>query len=410
MTQVNATPRALAGVRVVDFSRVVAGPICTMILADLGAEVIKIEDPNGGDDTRSYPPHNAAGESASFLGLNRNKRGIVLDLTKPEAREIARGLIAKADILMENFSSGVMRKYGLHWDEARKLNERLIYCAVSAYGRSGPHADRAGFDPITQAESGFMSLNGHPEMPAVRTAVPMIDVTSGMSAAHAILAALYARERLGKGQYVEVALFDDAMQMTMMYGMQYLVAGKVPERFGNAPSLVQPNGPYQAKDGPFFLVAVNDRLYRKLCLDVLNRPDLLEDPRFASNTIRGANRVELDAVLNAAFATAPRATWIARMRAAGVPAGEIRTVAEAFASQEAKDRGIVISAPHTTAGAVPQVRSPLNLSLTPVRAPAGPPVLGEHTAEVLGAELGYDAARIAALQSAGVFGKVKVAG
>jgi crotonobetainyl-CoA:carnitine CoA-transferase CaiB-like acyl-CoA transferase len=410
MSEANAAPRALAGVRVVDFSRVVAGPICTMILADLGAEVIKIEDPNGGDDTRSYPPKNAAGESAAFLGLNRNKRGIVLDLTKPEARTIARALIAKADILMENFSSGVMRKYDLHWDAVRQLNNRLIYCAVSAYGRSGPHADRAGFDPITQAESGFMSLNGHPEMPAVRTGVPMIDVTSGMSAAHAVLGALYARERLGKGQYVEVALFDDAMAMTLMYGMNYLVSGEVPERFGNATSLVQPNGPYQAADGPFFLVAVNDRLYRKLCIDVLGRPDLLDDPRFASNTIRGANRVALDQVLTAEFAKAPRAEWIARMRQAGVPAGEIRTVGEAFNSREAKDRGIRIEAPHTTAGTVPQVRSPMHLSLTPVRAPVGSPVLGEHTAEVLRAELGYDAARIAALQTAGVFGKVKVTG
>src|SRR5215467_16068412 len=229
-------PTALDGVLVVDFTRVVAGPACTQTLADFGAEVIKIENPDGGDDTRAYEHAELGGESAAYLSLNRNKHGIALDLTVPEAREVARELIARADVVVENFSATVMEKFGLDYASVEPTNPRLVYCSISAYGRKGPFAARPGFDPITQAESGFMSLNGFADGPPVRTGPPIVDMATGMSACNAILMALIARDRLGKGQQVEVALFDIAMSMTTFYGMAYLINGTNPGRFGNSPN------------------------------------------------------------------------------------------------------------------------------------------------------------------------------
>ena len=229
-------PTALDGLLVVDFTRVVAGPACTQTLADFGAEVIKIENPDGGDDTRSYEHAEIGGESAAYLSLNRNKRGIALDFTNPAALEVARELIAKADVVVENFSGGVMKKFGLDYASVAPTNPRLVYCSISAYGRKGPFAMRPGFDPITQAESGFMSLNGFPDGQPVRTGPPVIDLATGMSACNAILLALLARDRLGRGQHVEVALIDIAVAMTGFYGMAYLINGVNPGRFGNSPN------------------------------------------------------------------------------------------------------------------------------------------------------------------------------
>src|SRR5512140_1857351 len=275
-------PTALDGLLVVDFTRVVAGPACTQTLADFGAEVIKIENPDGGDDTRHYEHADLAGESAAFVSLNRNKRGITLDLTKPEGCDVARELIARADVVVENFSSGVMKKYGIDYASVAPNNPRLVYCSISAYGRQGPFASRPGFDPITQAESGFMSLNGFPDGPPVRTGPPAVDLLTGMSACNAILLALFARDRLGRGQHVEVALFDVAMGMTGFYGMAYLINGENPGRFGNSPSGSPTVGVYEASDGPLYMACANDRLYRRLVVEVLNRPDLITAPQFAT--------------------------------------------------------------------------------------------------------------------------------
>ena len=274
-------PTALDGLLVVDFTRVVAGPACTQTLADFGAEVIKIENPDGGDDTRHYEHAEIGGESAAFLSLNRNKRGIALDFTNPAALEVARELIAKADVVVENFSGGVMKKYGLDYASVVATNPRLIYCSISAYGRKGEFALRPGFDPITQAESGFMSLNGFPDGEPVRTGPPIVDLATGMSACNAILLALIARDRLGRGQQVEVALIDTAVAMTAFYGMAYLVSGANPGRFGNSPNGSPTVGLYQASDGPLYMACANDRLYRRLVMDVLDRPDLVTDPEFA---------------------------------------------------------------------------------------------------------------------------------
>jgi crotonobetainyl-CoA:carnitine CoA-transferase CaiB-like acyl-CoA transferase len=397
-------PTALDGLLVVDFTRVVAGPACTQTLADFGATVIKIENPEGGDDTRHYEHAETGGESAAYLSLNRNKRGIVLDFARPEALEVARELIAKADVVVENFSGGVMKKYGLDYASVAATNPRLVYCSISAYGRKGPFALRPGFDPITQAESGFMSLNGFPDGQPVRTGPPIVDLATGMSACNAILLALLARDRLGRGQHVEVALIDIAIAMTGFYGMAYLITGSNPGRFGNSPNGSPSVGVYEASDGPFYIACANDRLYRRLVTEVLERPDLITDPQFATRKARTANREKLRAALSAAFRSDRLENWMAKMKKANVPVGYLRTVEQGFNAPEVRERHRVSRIPHPTAGSVPNIENPLRLELTPPVDPVAAPLLGEHTREVLRSTLGYDDRRIAALADAGAFG------
>jgi crotonobetainyl-CoA:carnitine CoA-transferase CaiB-like acyl-CoA transferase len=398
-------PTALDGLLVVDFTRVVAGPACTQTLADFGAEVIKIENPEGGDDTRSYEHADLAGESAAYINLNRNKRGIVLDLAKPEARDVARELIARADVVVENFSSGVMKKYGLDYASIASTNPRLVYCSISAYGRHGPFASRPGFDPITQAESGFMSLNGFPDGPPVRTGPPAVDMLTGMSACNAILLALLARDRLGRGQHVEVALFDVALAMTQFYGMAYLMTGVNPSRQGNSPNGSPSVGVYDGSDAPFYIACANDRLYRRLVIEVLGRPDLASG-EFADRRSRSANKTKLRAILAGIFVQDHRENWVMKMKTANIPVGYLRTVEEAFNSPEVRERHRLSQIPHPAAGFVPNIESPIYLAMTPVIDPVAAPLLGEHTKQVLRETLGYDDGRIAALAEAGAFGMV----
>jgi crotonobetainyl-CoA:carnitine CoA-transferase CaiB-like acyl-CoA transferase len=397
-------PTALDGLLVVDFTRVVAGPACTQTLADFGAEVIKIENPEGGDDSRAYEHAEIGGESAAFLSLNRNKRGIALDFTKPEALAVARELIAKADVVVENFSGGVMKKFGLDYASVAPTNPRLVYCSISAYGRKGEFALRPGFDPITQAESGFMSLNGFADGDAVRTGPPIVDLATGMSACNAILLALLARDRLGRGQHVEVALIDIAVAMTAFYGMAYLISGNNPGRFGNSPNGSPSVGVYHAADGPFYIACANDRLYRRLVVDVLERPDLMTDERFANRRARSANKEALRRIIGEVFATDVRENWMAKMKKVNVPVGYLRTVEEGFNAPEVRDRHRLSRIQHPTAGSVPNIESPLSLSLTPIIDPVAAPLLGQHTNDVLRQKLGYDDDQIAKLSSAGVFG------
>jgi crotonobetainyl-CoA:carnitine CoA-transferase CaiB-like acyl-CoA transferase len=398
-------PTALEGLLVIDFTRVVAGPACTQTLGDFGAEIIKIENPDGGDDTRAYEHADIAGESAAFISLNRNKRGIALDLAVPEAREVARDLIARADVVVENFSAAVMGKFGLDYESVSQLNPRLIYCSISAYGRKGPFAWRPGFDPITQAESGFMSLNGFPDGPPVRTGPPIVDMATGMSACNAILLALLARERLGRGQHVEVALFDMAMAMTGFYGMAYLMNGLNPGRFGNSPNGSPSVGLYEASDGPLYIACANDRLYRRLVTEVLERPDLVTDPQFATRKERTANKEKLRAIIAAVFATDRLESWMAKLKKANIPAGYLRNIEQGFNAPEARDRGRLSRIPHPTAGWVPNIETPINMGLTPAVEPIAAPLLGQHTNEILRGKLGYEEAHIAALIKAGAFGK-----
>ena len=400
-------PTALEGLLVVDFTRVVAGPACTQTLADFGAEVIKIENPDGGDDTRSYEHAEIGGESAAYLSLNRNKRGIALDFTNRAALKVARELIAKADVVVENFSGGVMKKFGLDYASVAPTNPRLVYCSISAYGRKGPFAMRPGFDPITQAESGFMSLNGFPDGQPVRTGPPVIDLATGMSACNAILLALLARDRLGRGQHVEVALIDIAVAMTGFYGMAYLINGVNPGRFGNSPNGSPSVGVYEASDGPFYIACANDRLYRRLVTEVLDRPDLITDPEFANRRVRTANREKLRAIIGKVFASDRLENWIAKMKKANIPVGYLRTIEEGLNAPEVRERHRLSRIPHPTAGSVPNIETPLRMELTPVVDPVAAPLLGEHTRSVLRKTLGYDDARIAALAEAGAFGKTE---
>ena len=397
-------PTALEGLLVVDFTRVVAGPACTQTLGDFGAEIIKIENPEGGDDTRAYEHAEIGGESAAYLSLNRNKSGIALDFTKPEALAVARELIAKADVVVENFSGGVMKKFGLDYASVAPSNPRLVYCSISAYGRKGSFALRPGFDPITQAESGFMSLNGFADGEAVRTGPPIVDLATGMSACNAILLALLARDRLGRGQHVEVALIDIAVAMTAFYGMAYLISGNNPGRFGNSPNGSPSVGVYHAADGPFYIACANDRLYRRLVVDVLDRPDLMTDERFANRRVRSVNKEALRRIIGEVFATDMRENWMAKMKKVNVPVGYLRTVEEGFNAPEVRDRHRLSRIQHPTAGSVPNIESPLSMSLTPIIDPVAAPLLGQHTNDVLRQRLGYDDDQIAKLADAGVFG------
>jgi crotonobetainyl-CoA:carnitine CoA-transferase CaiB-like acyl-CoA transferase len=342
--------------------------------------------------------------------LNRNKRGIALDLAVPAARDVARELITKADVVVENFSSGVMKKFGLDYDTVAPANPRLVYCSISAYGRKGPFASRPGFDPITQAESGFMSLNGFADGPPVRSGPPIVDMATGMSACNAILLALIARDRVGRGQHVEVALFDVAMSMTGFYGMAYLISGTNPGRFGNSPNGSPTVGLYEAADGPLYMACANDRLYRRLVTEVLERPDLITDPEFASRKARTANKEKLRAIIAGVFATDQLENWMAKMKKANIPVGYLRTVEQGFNAPEARERHRVSQIPHPTAGMVPNIETPLNMGLTPCVDPVAAPLLGEHTKDILRKTLGYGDLRIAQLAAAGAFGKIGAPG
>ncbi|NPV22871.1 CaiB/BaiF CoA transferase family protein [Bradyrhizobium aeschynomenes] len=399
-------PAALAGLRVIDFTRVVAGPACTQTLGDFGADVIKIEQPVRGDDTRSYEHAELGGESAAFLSLNRNKRGMVLDLAIPQAREVARALIDKADVVVENFSSAVMEKYGLDYPAVSSTNPGLIYCSISAYGRTGPFAWRSGFDPITQAESGFMSLNGFADRPPVRTGPPIIDLATGMSACNAILLALAARQRLGRGQHVDVALFDIALAMTGFSGMAFLMNGKNPSRTGNSPNDSPTVGVFEASDGPLYVACANDRLYQRLVTNVLARPDLLTDPRFSSRKARSTNRVQLRSILAEILASERMDVWISRMNQAGVPVGRVRNVEQAFDAAEVRARDRICRIPHPTAGSIPNIEPSITMQLTPTVEPRAAPRLGEHTFAVLREKLELTDDEIEALRRVGAFGPV----
>ena len=396
-------PLALAGIRIADFSRLIAGPWATMMLADLGAEVIKIEQPGIGDESRYLTP-TRDGMSSVFITMNRNKRSIVLDLKSDSGRAVAADLIASSDVLVENFSIGVMERMGLGYEQLKDRHPRLIYAYATAFGRAGQYADRPGYDPVTQADSGLFSLNGYPDRPPVRSMAPVVDVGSGMCLLNAIFAALLARHATGLGQRVEVALFDVAVALTGNYAMNYLLTGVSPQRQGNGSVISHPTGLFSASDGDFYLTCSSDRLFRKLATQVIGRPDLLERPEYATNDARVRNVATLTPLLGEIFRQRPCAYWVERLLAAGVPAGPVRSIAEAMDSPEARDRALLSTLPHPAAGSVPNIGAPFRLEGTPAVDPRAAPVLGADTRAVLATDLGYDAARIDALARDGAFG------
>lgn len=396
----------LQGMRVVDFTHFVAGPMATMTLADFGADVIKIESPKKGDDFRHYPPVDPELEAqgAPYLWTNRNKKSLALDMKSQAGLEVAKALIAEADILVENFSTGVMERFGLDYETCRKLNPKLIYCSVSAYGRAGPYADRLGFDPIAQAESGFISMNGYADRQGVRTGSAIMDVATAMSATNAILLALLARAKDGKGQFVEVALFDTAILMTGFAAMQHLTIGYEPKRNGNTSPDTCPSGVFMAADKPFYINCGNDKIYQRLFELVLDRPDLANDPELSKRDNRLKRRDEIFKIMEEALAKHPWSHWAPKLRAAAVPHGQVKTLGEALASDEARSRKLVSRIPHPVKGWIPNIATPLRLARTPAVEPVAAPAVGQDGDKVLREVLHFDETRIQILRQNGAFG------
>ncbi|MEK9671212.1 MAG: CoA transferase [Rhodospirillaceae bacterium] len=388
---------ALDGIRVLDFSRVLAGPWCGMILGDLGAEVIKVESPEG-DDLRHFVPPSLEGESAYFQITNRNKRSIVIDLKTEEGREIARGLAMTSDVVIENLRRGAMEKYGLGYGDLKSENPGLIYCAVSGYGRTGPMADRAGYDFLIQAESGLMSIIGDADQPPMKVGAAVTDLIAGQFAVTGVLAALYHRKETGQGQFVDAALLDAAVTLLGNQGSDYLMTGNRPKRRGNDHPSVVPYRPFDTADLPLALAIGADRQFRKFAA-VLGQPELTDDPRFKTNGARADNREALYEILEAVLKTRTRDEWLKDLLAAGLPAGAIRTVDEVLEAPEIKARDMVVEVDHAAIGRERIVGSPLKLSETPVTIRSAPPTLGQHTVEVLTTVLGWDRDRAEAYAS-----------
>jgi formyl-CoA transferase len=372
---------ALGGLRVLDMSRVLAGPYCAMLLGDLGADVVKVESPQG-DDTRRWGPPYVEGEAAYYLSCNRNKRGIVLDLSTEEGRDTARRLAMRADVLVENFKLGQMERWGLGYEELAKGNPRLVYCGITGFGRTGPLANQPGYDFVIQGMGGMMSITGEPDGEPMRLGVAIVDLTAGMLALSSILAALYAREKTGRGQRIDMSLLDTQLGWLANIGSAYLLTGRLPERYGNAHPNIVPYQAFKASDVWFTLAVGNDQQWARLCA-AIKRPDLLEDRRFATNDGRVENRDVLIPLLQSHFETEPAESWLALFSQSGVPAGPINDVGEALRNPQSDSRGAIQYMEHPTIGPFPTVASPLRLEGTPPVLRRPPPLLGQHTDEVL---------------------------
>ncbi len=402
---------ALEGVRVLDLSRVLAGPWCSQNLADLGAEVIKVERPGTGDDTRAWgPPYlkDAAGcdteEAAYFLCANRGKKSITLDLGVPLAREVVRRLAAQSDVFLENYKVGDMARFGLGWEELSALNPGLVYCSITGFGQNGPYAARPGYDFMIQGMGGLMSITGErDELPGggpQKVGVAVADLMSGMYATVAILGALYARQRTGRGQYIDVALFDCQVAMLANVNMNYLVTGVPPQRLGNAHANIVPYQVFEASDGHLILAVGNDAQFKKFC-DLAGRPEWAQDERFASNAARVDNRGTLVPLVAERIKARTREAWLSALESAGVPCGPINLLDEVFAHPQVEARGLRIELPHPGGGLVPLVASPMHLSDTPAGYDLPPPLLGQHNHEILGERLGLSDQEIAAITRPG---------
>lgn len=394
------TPGPLEGIRVLDFSRIIAGPLCTQQLADMGAEVIKIENPAGGDDTRRLTEPGVDGLSHFFLAFNRNKKSVALDIRKPEAQAALHELAARSDVLVQNFRPGVMEKYGLDYASLASRHPHLVYTSISAYGQDGPMSYRPGFDPVLQAEFGMMSLTGEPDGAPMRHPLSIIDTMTALHAVGAITAALYARRDSGKGQHIDLCLMDTAVAALGNAGLYYLCGGTPPPRAGNSHMTSTPTTLMETADGPIYMALGTDRLFQQLCKDVFDAPELADDPRFVSAAVRLENRPALFAIMREKFAAQPRAYWMERMR--HLPAGPVRTLAEALSSDEVAARNMVTELRTDEGGTLRLLGSPLKFSETPVREPQAPPRLGAHTAEVLSTLCQLDEAAIAELCSSGI--------
>ncbi|RMC35442.1 CaiB/BaiF CoA transferase family protein [Paracoccus alkanivorans] len=405
----------LAGIVVLDLSRILAGPTATQALADLGAEVIKIERPGHGDDTRKWGPPfvrdsdgRETSESAYYLSANRGKKSVAINIAEPEGQSLIRKLAEKADILIENFKSGDMARYGLDYASLSDVNPRLIYCSITGFGQTGPNAHRAGYDFLIQGEAGIMSLTGEADGRPLKVGVGIADVMCGMYALTGILAALQARHRSGRGQHIDVCLYDTQVAWLINQGVGYLTDGQVPPRRGNDHPTIVPYGAFPASDGEFIIAIGNDAQFRRFVSDA-GRAELADDPRFATNAERVRNRAELIPIIEEMTRMRPASCWLERLEALSVPGGPINDLRQVFDSPQVAARDMRISLPHPLAGGgnVDLIGNPLKFSDTPVHYGNAPPLLGQHTAEVLRDHLGLARQELDRLKASGVIGEME---
>jgi len=382
----------LNGIHVLDLSRVLAGPYCTMVLGDLGAEVIKVEAPEG-DETRGWGPPFVGNESAYYLCVNRNKRSMVLDFKAQESRDILQELIKRSDVLVQNFRPGTLTRFSVDYESASAINPNLIYCSISGFGQNGPLRDRPGYDFMIQALGGLMSITGESDGEPIKVGVAVADLFAGQNAAIAILAALQARAQTGKGQHLDISLFDSQLGMLANIASNYLISGNLPKRYGNAHANIVPYQSFQATDTWFVLAVGNDQQFERLC-GVIGNLDLAHDPRFDSNAERVKNREELINLLKPAFLRKAANEWLSALEAAGIPCGPINTLDKVFSMPQVEAREMLIHMQHAEIGDLKLVGSPLKFSETPVDYKLAPPRLGEHTEEVLKKLLGYSSEQV----------------
>jgi crotonobetainyl-CoA:carnitine CoA-transferase CaiB-like acyl-CoA transferase len=396
----------LAGVKVLDLTRVIAGPFCTQLLADMGATVYKIERPKLGDDSRLLRPFmkNEKGEdtneSAFFLSANRGKQSVTVDVGHPEGAALVRQLAAGCDVMIENYKTGGLAKYGLDYESIRAINPSVVYCSVTGFGQTGPYAKRPAYDSIMQAMAGMMSMCGEPDGPPMRSTLPVSDMTTGYCAAVSILGALYHRKGTNQGQYIDTAMLDATITLNAQQAISYLVMGEVPRRTGNRSPNVFPSGVFPTADADMIMVCTTNPQFQKLC-SLIGRPELAEDARYASNVLRRQNREALTVELCKELRRRPAAEWSVAFEDAGVPCSAINHMDEVFADPQVQARGLRVEVPHASGRNIALMRSPLRFSETPVKHRA-PPQLGEHTESVLGGVLGRSTDDIARLRAAGV--------
>ena len=406
-----SSPTVLAGVRVLDMARVLAGPWAAQLLADFGAEVIKIERPAGGDDSRSWEPSFVSSQdpherhSAYFCSANRGKQSVTIDFADPDGARLVRELAGGSDVLIENYKTGTLARHGLGYEQLSAINPRLIYCSVTGFGQTGPYRGRAGYDTIIQALGGMMSLTGEldhlPGGGPQRAGLPVIDLLTGVYAALAILGALRLREQTGRGQYLDLALLDVHVSSLSYFGMNYLASGQVPRRMGNSNPVTYPSGTFTSADGSVVLLVGNDQQFARFCT-ALGLPGLATDDRFGSSPQRVANAPALAALISPALASRPGAHWIEALEACGVPCAPINDLAAVFADPQVRARDNVASVNHPSLGPIPVLANPMRMSASPIRYEVPPPRLGEHTDAVLRQRLAMADAQLAALRERGV--------
>ncbi|MDD0817098.1 CaiB/BaiF CoA-transferase family protein [Curvibacter sp. HBC28] len=392
----------LAGVRVLDLSRVLAGPWCGMVLGDFGAEVIKVEHPGRGDDTRDWGLRVGQTETAYFNSVNRNKRSVTVDLQTPEGQQIVRDLAAQSDVVIQNFKFGGLDKLGLGYEQIKAVKPDIIYCSISGYDRSGPEAARPGYDLVVQGEAGLMALNGEAHQPPLKFGVAAVDMFTGMYSAQAVLAALFERQRTGQGRHIEMALFDCGLMITAYYGLEAMLMEKDPPRYGNAHPSIVPYGVFDAADGPVVITVGNNAQFERFAREVIERPDIAADERFKTNLGRGSNREVLVPEILRELKSRPRKLLLERLAAAGIPCGEVLGLHEALTSERAVRGGLVTEQPHPVAGSTHVLAPPYRLDGERLPVRRAPPTLGEGTREVLADLLGYTPEQLAGLKARGV--------